>query len=80
MIRSGMRWLASMTLAGVCAVAGTALAETLPGADFAAGWGPDIGTPLPLLEADDHTGAARSFESLKGANGLLLVFSRSVDW
>lgn len=42
--------------------------------------GPAIGQPLPGFEARDSTGAPRTFESLKGPNGLVLVFFRSADW
>lgn len=43
--------------------------------------GPLVGEPIPhRLAATDQTGAARTFESLKGERGLILVFSRSLDW
>lgn len=48
--------------------------------DYAAQWGPPLGTPQPLLDAPDHTGRDRSFGDLVGERGLLLQFSRSVDW
>lgn len=43
-------------------------------------WGPEIGANLPVLEAADHEGSIRSFEDLKGKNGLLLFMNRSADW
>lgn len=42
--------------------------------------GPAIGQALPSFEAKDALGAPRSFDSLKGPNGLVLVFFRSADW
>ena len=42
--------------------------------------GPAVGATLPVFEAADQDGRRRSFESLRGTNGLLLVFSRSADW
>ncbi|MEM7001393.1 MAG: hypothetical protein AAF529_11445 [Pseudomonadota bacterium] len=48
--------------------------------DYAAEWGPQVGTPMPELAAPDHTGAARTLDNLAGDNGLLLVLTRSADW
>ena len=48
--------------------------------EYAQAWGPDLGTSVPLLAANDTSGVERTFENLKGENGLLLVFNRSVDW
>ncbi len=48
--------------------------------DYSAAWGPALGTPLPLLEAPDHTGQPRTFENLTGPRGLLLFMNRSTDW
>jgi hypothetical protein len=42
--------------------------------------GPNVGDPLPSFEAKDQEGRTRSFDSLKGRNGLVLVFFRSADW
>lgn len=42
--------------------------------------GPKVGETLPAFEAKDQDGRARTFESLKGPNGLVLVFFRSADW
>lgn len=42
--------------------------------------GPLAGQVLPAFEAKDATGATRTFDSLKGPNGLVLVFFRSADW
>ena len=42
--------------------------------------GPKVGQALPVFEAPDQTGRARNFASLKGPNGLVLIFFRSADW
>lgn len=42
--------------------------------------GPAVGQPLPSFEARDQDGKLRTLESLKGPNGLVLVFFRSADW
>lgn len=47
---------------------------------YSAAWGPALGSPLPVLEAPDHTGQPRTFENLKGPRGLLLFMNRSTDW
>lgn len=47
---------------------------------YAAAWGPSVGTVAPLLDADDQDGKPQNLGSLNGTNGLLFVFNRSVDW
>lgn len=42
--------------------------------------GPKVGQVLPAFEARDATGTLRTFDSLKGENGLVLVLFRSADW
>ena len=49
-------------------------------AEFAAAWGPSVGSTAPLLEAVDQNGKQQDLHTLKGTNGLLFVFNRSVDW
>lgn len=44
------------------------------------GPGPAVGAALPAFELYDQDGRLRSFESLRGPNGLLLNFNRSVVW
>ena len=44
------------------------------------GPGPAVGTSLPVFEASDQDGKRQSFETLRGPNGLLLNFNRSVVW
>ncbi len=42
--------------------------------------GPSIGQPLIAFEAMDQNGTMRTLDSLKGPNGLVMVFFRSADW
>jgi hypothetical protein len=42
--------------------------------------GPRVGEALPVFRAPDQAGRLRDFASLKGPNGLVLVFFRSADW
>ena len=42
--------------------------------------GPVVGQTLPAFEVKDSKGVTRTFASLKGPNGLVLVFFRSADW
>jgi cytochrome oxidase Cu insertion factor (SCO1/SenC/PrrC family) len=42
--------------------------------------GPSVGQSLIAFEAKDQNGTLRTLDSLKGPNGLVLVFFRSADW
>ena len=42
--------------------------------------GPEVGQRVPDFRLADQTGALRDLASLRGKNGLLLVFVRSADW
>jgi len=42
--------------------------------------GPKVGDLFPAFEAEDQHGQTQSIDTLRGANGLLLVFYRSADW
>jgi hypothetical protein len=44
------------------------------------GPGPAVGERLPAFEATDQTGRVWTFESLRGAKGLVLNVNRSVVW
>lgn len=46
----------------------------LPGSNLKAG------QQIPELRSIDQFGKAQEFASLKGANGLVLLFFRSADW
>ena len=42
--------------------------------------GPAVGAVLPAFEAPDQEGRRQGFDTLRGPNGLLLNFNRSVVW
>ncbi len=65
--------LLAITLA---AMAQVAFAQS----DYAAAWGPSVGSTAPMLSANDQDGNHQDLDTLKGTNGLLFVFNRSVDW
>ena len=48
--------------------------------EYSDGWGPEIGTAVPVLEAPDQTGTIRTLTDLSGEQGLLLFLNRSADW
>ncbi len=48
--------------------------------EYAAAWGPSVGSTAPMLSANDQAGNLQNLETLSGSNGLLFVFNRSVDW
>lgn len=45
-------------------------------------WSPDfpVGATLPAISAQDQNGELRTFDDLKGENGLLFMLSRSFNW
>jgi len=67
------RWL----VAGALAVVGS---QALADPSYLDQWGPAVGADAPLLAADDQAGDRQTVDTLTGPKGLLLVFSRSVDW
>ncbi len=72
-LRALRRSLLVGALAGMTQVA---FAES----EYAAAWGPGVGSMAPLLAATDQDGVQQTVDTLKGSNGLLFVFNRSVDW
>ena len=43
--------------------------------------GPRVGAPIPhALTTTDHAGTPRDFDTVVGERGLVLIFSRSLDW
>lgn len=42
--------------------------------------GPAVGAHIPEFEAVDLNGKRQTFQTLKGPNGLVLLFARSADW
>jgi cytochrome oxidase Cu insertion factor (SCO1/SenC/PrrC family) len=65
----------SLLVAGAVLLAASAAAQDAPLAT-----GPAVGEAIPAFSAVDQNGQRQSFDSLKGPNGLLLLFHRSADW
>ena len=72
-LRGFGRWLIAGALAGMAQLA-------FADSEYAAAWGPSVGSTAPLLAAKDQDGNQQTLDTLTGANGLLVVFNRSVDW
>ena len=53
---------------------------TSPAPAEASGPGPAVGDRLPAFGAPDQDGKRQDLETLRGKNGLLLNFNRSVVW
>jgi hypothetical protein len=72
----------------VLALAGAACSRAQPGprplppewVEAGGGPGPALGRTVPPFEAAGHDGVRRTLDSLRGPNGLLLNFNRSVVW
>lgn len=75
-LMTGTRWMHLLVLW----LAWGAVAPANAADDYARDWGPQLGTPMPLLEAQDQAGASRTLDNLQGEQGLLLFLSRSADW
>jgi hypothetical protein len=59
----------------------TVVAASVAAADeYSAQWGPEVGSPLAVLEAYDQAGTLRTLDNLAGEQGLLLFLNRSADW
>ena len=71
--------IAALLLATVCLVGAHAIAAP-DGDAYSEGWGPQRGSLLPLLDADNHNGVRVQLADLVGREGLLLVLVRSADW
>ena len=60
------------------------MACLLPGAGIRASepppTGPAVGSRIPAFAALDQYGKERTFASLRGEEGLLILFHRSADW
>ena len=66
---------------GACLLSGAA-AQTKKAAttETKIATGPAVGRTIPAFEAVDQNGKRQTFETLKGPNGLFLMFHRSADW
>lgn len=69
-----------LTRAGFVAMLVAATPSVQAESDFASNWGPSVGSTVPMLSALDQHGKPQNLGTLKGTNGLLFVFNRSVDW
>ena len=75
-----MAWL-RRTCQSLVAIALAGIAQVVfAQSDYAAAWGPSVGSTAPMLSANDQFGNHQDLETLTGTNGLLFVFNRSVDW
>lgn len=74
------RLVASAALGVVVGAASPAMAQPPAPAVQTSTLGPQVGSPVPAFEGVDQFGVRQSLASLSGPNGLMLVFSRSVDW
>ncbi|MCP5118437.1 MAG: hypothetical protein GY953_47100 [bacterium] len=52
----------------------------VPKGDLNMKTGPAVGERIPHFEAVDQDGKRQTFDTLKGENGLVLMFVRSADW
>jgi hypothetical protein len=74
----GMKITSLFCLAGL--LAALTVSANAESSAYSEVWGPSVGSEAPMLQSDDHNGTAQGFANLKGPNGLLFVFNRSVDW
>ena len=56
------------------------LLVTLPSLAESLDVGPGVGEQMSPFEGVDQNGERQNFSSLKGENGLYLLFFRSADW
>jgi hypothetical protein len=73
-------WIAGLQKAALVALLAAMAQFSFAESDYAAAWGPAVGTKVPLLSASDHSGQVQNLDTLMGSKGLLFVFNRSVDW
>jgi len=73
-------WIAGLQKATLVALLAAMAQFSFAESDYAAAWGPSVGTTVPLLSASDQNGQAQTLDTLMGSKGLLFVFNRSVDW
>ncbi len=73
-------WLRGVQLCMIALLFAGMAPNAVADPDYAATWGPSVGSQAPLLAANDQDGEPQTVETLSGAKGLLMVFNRSVDW
>jgi hypothetical protein len=72
--------MTTLSLFTLIAALGQSPGATEPPAADPLALGLQVGRPVPPFEASDPNGRLRSFASLVGQKGLVLVFFRSADW
>jgi len=72
--------LASVLASGAWAADDKPRLNPLPKQDENAATGPAVGARIPEFETADQDGRPRTFRSLCGPHGLVLMFVRSADW
>ncbi len=78
--RYRFNWLRTLRHSLVVGALATMAQFVYADSEYAAAWGPGVGSTAPLLAANDQEGNKQTLDTLKGSNGLLFVFNRSVDW
>ncbi len=82
------RWLTAIQVTGLW-LSGDAAAQNaaerlrlqpVPKLDANLKTGPEVGSRIPSFEVKDQDGRKRTFESIRGPKGALLMFVRSADW
>jgi hypothetical protein len=73
-------WIAGLQKAALVVLLAAMTQFSFAESDYAAAWGPAVGTKVPLLSASDQSGQVQNLDTLMGSKGLLFVFNRSVDW
>ena len=71
--------MALLLLSGI-AVGQETRMRPLPDLDKNLKTGPAVGSRIPAFDAVDQNGRKRTFETLRGPKGLVLLFVRSADW
>lgn len=80
-----MRSIVRVSAGMLLLLAGTTMAQEarvrpLPDLDSNLKTGPAVGSRIPAFEVSDQEGRRQTFETLRGPNGLVLLFVRSADW
>lgn len=73
-------WITSIRRIVFVALLAVVAQATVADSEYAAAWGPSVGSTAPLLTASDQNGQVQNLHTLMGSKGLLFVFNRSVDW
>ena len=71
---------AAFLLAGSLAAQDRPRLQQMKPGDIGLRTGPDVGERVPAFSAPDQNGTRQTFATLKGEDGLMMVFVRSVDW